>query len=942
MFLPNHKLLRNKFSHLIAILCLIGIYIPMTAKVIDDKLNFSSVCLDEQNNVWLGGQQGLYTWNLHKLNKINFDENLVIQQLCIGYNHLFIGTQDGSLYSYSLKEQKLKFLFKSTLRMADLLVKDDKLFIATKGNGLYILTPQQLYHYTNKSGLNDNYLYQLSATVNEVYISSDNGVNVINQQMTIRSIPQNHNIPDRLITSIAASDSIVFVGTEKGDLCQLDAQDTGMVVFNKEIWNNQTILDILPLQNTIVLGTNGGCYLLDRTGHLIRKESEIETQHLLVDKEANLWLQGRRFVGITLGEQLHLFQQFENQIIPNIHTLITDSEHGVWFTPDQGLYYYNYLTHTTRHTEIYSSSLGVDIVALYLDKFGKLWIGNSNGKVFIMDTATWKIQPIEITSPHESSGILSIHGDDSQVWISSLNGVWTSSIDTSDYQFESLEEKYHLKKYIVYQVYRDSKNNLWLATDGQGLIKINDQHEVTYPLHQNDLYNAIYAIQEDSFGQIWVNVSQKGLYCIGPDSVRLLNNSNGLSDNEINGMSIYDANHLICLSNNRIDIINVQNFSTTHINYDLNGLFNIEPETNSISVDKFHRLYAGTNKGILSFIIPDYKTQFTPQVEFAEISVMGEKIKEDKRRFNYDENYIQFSISANCNSDDIIYYRYKLAGLSEQWNQVQGQDITFPRLNPGNYTLVIQAANNRTFSNPSQKEYSFFIENPFWKKWWFLLGISMISVALIYSYIRFREERVSRYQQLEKEKAIAEFETLKNQVSPHFLFNSFNTLIQVIDEDKDKAIEYTQTLSDFYRSLISYRDIDVVTLENEINLLNDYIYLQKMRFGDSLIFINHCSSDDIHDVVIPPLTLQLLAENAVKHNTVNNSKPLKIELLIEDDYLILRNTLTKKITPEEGEKLGLQNIKNRYKLFNNRPIEIQETKTLFEVRLPIIYQQSNF
>ncbi|HPI54397.1 MAG TPA: histidine kinase, partial [Chitinophagaceae bacterium] len=635
----------------------------------------------------------------------------------------------------------------------------------------------------------------------------------------------------------------------------------------------------------------------------------------------------------------NLLQQFDNKAIPNVHTLLSDSQHGIWFTPDQGLYYYNFLSHTLRHTEIYPSTLGIDIVALYLDKRGKLWIGNSNGAVFTMDTSTWKLQSIQTTAANESSGILSIHGDDSQIWISSLNGVWTSSINSSAYNFESLEEKYHLKKYIVYQVFSDSKQNLWLATDGQGLIKIEHEKAIQYSLGQKDSYNAIYAIQEDRLGQIWVNVSQKGLYCIGSDTIRLLNNSNGLSDNEINSMAIYDDNYLICLNTKGIDLIHIQNYNTTHINYEINGLFNIEPEINSISVNNTQQLFAGTNKGILAITIPDYKTQFTPQVEFAEISVMGEKVKEDKLHFNYDENYIQFSISANCNADDIIYYRYKLAGLSEQWNQVQGQDITFPRLNPGNYRLVIQAANNRSFAHPSQKEYSFFIANPFWKKWWFLLSISMMSIVLIYSYIKFREERVSRYQQLEKEKAIAEFETLKNQVSPHFLFNSFNTLIQVIDEDKEKAIEYTQTLSDFYRSLISYRDIDVVSLENEINLLNDYIYLQKMRFGDSLLFINHCSSENIREVVIPPLTLQLLAENAVKHNTVNNSKPLKIELLIENEKLILRNTLTKKLTKEEGEKLGLQNIKNRYKLFNNHPIEIIETKSLFEVRLPIIYQQ---
>ncbi|HPI54553.1 MAG TPA: hypothetical protein PLU10_07650, partial [Chitinophagaceae bacterium] len=297
--------MRYFFLYLIFVALFIGNQFQVKAKVIDDKLNFNAICIDPHNTVWLGGQQGLYSWNLHKLNKINFADNLVIQQMCEGFNHLFMATNDGRIYTFSLQDQQLKLLFQSPLRISDLMVKDDKLFMATKGNGLFILSAHQLYHFTSANGLNDNYLYKLSASSNEVYISSDNGVNILEKNLSIRRIPQNSVLPDRLATAIAVHDSLLYIGTEKGDLCQLNSHDTGMIIFNKEIWNGQTILDILPLNKTIAIGTTNGCYLLDRNGYLIQKETDAETQHLLVDKEANLWMLGPKRVGLTLGEQLN-------------------------------------------------------------------------------------------------------------------------------------------------------------------------------------------------------------------------------------------------------------------------------------------------------------------------------------------------------------------------------------------------------------------------------------------------------------------------------------------------------------------------------------------------------------------------------------------------------------------------------------------------------------
>jgi LytS/YehU family sensor histidine kinase len=191
-------------------------------------------------------------------------------------------------------------------------------------------------------------------------------------------------------------------------------------------------------------------------------------------------------------------------------------------------------------------------------------------------------------------------------------------------------------------------------------------------------------------------------------------------------------------------------------------------------------------------------------------------------------------------------------------------------------------------------------------------------------------------QKLEKEKAIAEYETLKHQVNPHFLFNSFNTLIQVIDEDKEKAIEYTQMLSDYYRSLLSYASVNLVTLEEEFVLLEKYMYLQKMRFGTSLRLQNDCDASLVNEMEIPPFTLQLLAENAIKHTIISTEKPLTICISISHNRLVVSNNLNEKAQKVAGENIGLQNIRNRFRLFSRQEVEIYKTSLIFEVRLPIL------
>jgi LytS/YehU family sensor histidine kinase len=187
---------------------------------------------------------------------------------------------------------------------------------------------------------------------------------------------------------------------------------------------------------------------------------------------------------------------------------------------------------------------------------------------------------------------------------------------------------------------------------------------------------------------------------------------------------------------------------------------------------------------------------------------------------------------------------------------------------------------------------------------------------------------------LQRERLKGQFETLRNQINPHFLFNSFNTLISTIAKDKDQAIDYVEQLSDYFRIILEQREKEVITLKEELELADRYLFLQKQRFGDNLVVIRTIP-DDLLDSLIPPMTIQLLVENAIKHNIISRLKPLTIELYVSDKFLVVSNTLQEKTQKEPSTGVGLNNIVHRYLILFKKEVLVVKNENRFEVLLPL-------
>jgi len=217
----------------------------------------------------------------------------------------------------------------------------------------------------------------------------------------------------------------------------------------------------------------------------------------------------------------------------------------------------------------------------------------------------------------------------------------------------------------------------------------------------------------------------------------------------------------------------------------------------------------------------------------------------------------------------------------------------------------------------------------------FFVNILAVSVAYLLVFMKKMFILRTENQQLKTEKAKAELYALKEQISPHFFFNTMNSLSAVVrTSEKSDALEFVEKLSDVYRYILDSGKNDLVSIKEEIGFLNDYSYLMHKRFGNNFRIDNRVNNN-VLDYKIPPLSLQVLFENVTKHNKLLSSNPVKISIENTDDFIYFKNELRRKENVSSHGS-GLSNINKRYQIICGKEIEVTEKNDAFCVKIPII------
>lgn len=930
-------------------------------KIGDGTAGVRMSCLfkDHEGYIYAGTSHGVYKFDGVDFIEIPFaggKPRAVTSIFEDNNNRLWAGSQNGDIATLVNGSFQLFSPEEGTPRKAIthfLQDKQNNMWFSTDGEGIYYLYKDRLYNISTDDGLCENNVYTMELTEDgKVLAGTDQGMSICEiagSKKTVTNLNSKNGLPDNYIKVIKrAGNNRYWIGMQDKGVCLYDnttKQFSTPAFFAGWRYGQVNSILVLPASIWIATESNGVLrehdfnYPVTPANFIYGKYNNIND--LLADNEGNIWVVTNANELIkTAGEQLKLPVRFDANTFGNVHAILCDRGNNIWYGSKSGIIKHG----RASEQKFFIKELNekTDITSLYQDAYDNIWIGTMGKGVFILDPASGRYKRVSENKLLQNGSVLSITGRDDDVFISSLEGAAAFTVygnDKPGYKVASADFSNitGIGSTYIYTIFKDSKGRVWFATDGKGITVFQNQAFTNYNASSGLKDEVVYSITEDLKGNIWFSTHNAGVYKFDGKTFTNYSTFNGLSDVNISAVKTDRFGNIVIIYKKSIDVLNPDNGQVFCINENM-GIREINTQDlGTVAQDTSGGVLVSTAEGIICYQPSEYIVH-QPQTILESVQLFLTNVNSRSGSiFNHDENYLTFSFSGLYYSDpEAVRYKYKLEPYNSDWIITKDKAITFPQLPPGNYTFHVLSFVNEIFSKSSPVTFSFVIKKPFWKTAWFAIAAICIIAGILYWYIKLRERRLKKIEHLQQEKIQFRFETLRNQVNPHFLFNSFNTLISTIEDNPKMAVEYVEQLSEFFRNIVNYRDKDIISLEEEIHLLQAYSFIQQKRFGQNLQLNIVLTAHQKKEIFIPPLTLQLLAENAIKHNAVSRETPLIIDMFIKDETLFFRNNINPKITKPAGTGMGLQNIINRYTVLTNRKVIVQNDHIHFTISLPVI------
>ncbi|MBA4852426.1 histidine kinase [Emticicia sp. BO119] len=455
-----------------------------------------------------------------------------------------------------------------------------------------------------------------------------------------------------------------------------------------------------------------------------------------------------------------------------------------------------------------------------------------------------------------------------------------------------------------YQFKTDSSNNFWIPSLGFGLIKYDKRKKQYENWREADGLVSDYcaAVCPDEFGKIWIG--------------------------SLNKFSIFDPH--------------------------TNQFQNFRLPYNDTEADYRNYMFRLKNKHILT-VLKNYLVEFMPEKVASAIPkspALISSLQTPDSTFLINSEIREITLNATQNNFSICYsvltpyheqykYYYKLEGYDENWVAADSKTTAnYTKIPGGKYEFKVKTVMNNKFIE--SKMLIIEVDTFFYKTQWFLYLVLSLIGGLSFAFYRYNVQKTAEVHhlqiqtaRLQKDKTEIQYQNLINHLNPHFLFNSLTSLNSLITINPKQASKFLKRLSLIYRYILQNKEKELVSLDEEIAFVQNYIDLQKSRFEEGLQ-VSIQIPEEYSMLRIVPVTLQNLLENAIKHNIIEDEIPLVIFIYGKDDYLIVENNLQKKHYVETSNKQGLTSLQTLYYYLSNRKLEIIETNEKFIVRIPLL------
>lgn len=812
-----------------------------------------------------------------------------------------------------------------------LLALSDHVIVAgTHGHGVVFIEGGRVEVLDRGSGLPDDHVNGLARLPDgRVAVATDQGLAVIKDRRVQLVMDEPAGAPDNLVLSLDAdARGTLWAGTDRagvfrwkpdpGEKPHTLARSWSMGAVEHVratgtmVWATTRELGPVVIDMTLEQGT----YRMDWTGHG-------EVRDLMRDDDGSVWWCEGNDMLYRADPSFLFVPEHEGLDLRSITAICADAEQSIWFAASSGVY--RHVTWFSEERRVTRIAMDVDprtpVVSLAAAPDGTVWAGTFGSGVYAIH-ADGTVNRYTVKDGLSNDNVLSVRATSTGVVCATLEGV--TRIDADGFHRSGKEAGF------VFDV-AEVGDRLFMATDGKGVMI----DRAGFPAHSELSPGTYYSLLRASDGTVWCVGPGTGFCMVSDTAARCMAAEQAPFDGEVFALGEVSG-RLIAFGSTGATAFDPGSGGISDVTAAF-GLHEITAELNAVASDHVGALWLACNAGLIR--MRPRASHFEPRlpISFLEAQVNGEQMPVSEGiTTSHDRNAILVRFTAPYWADPgAVRFQYRLLGFSDRVEETRDRRVSFASLPPGEYTFQVRAVLGVSGGNGAWAELPVVVEAPWWRLPWVVFLFVLLGAGLVLLLIRARDQRIRYRDRMEREKVRFQLDALRSQVDPHFLFNSFNALVELIESDPPKAVEHVEQLSTFFRNILQVRDLERISLKEELHLLRNYFDLEQRRFGTGISMVIEADEDSLKRAIVP-LTLQMLVENALKHNVVSGGEPFAINLHASAGSVEVRNPIRPRSTPPRSTGFGLDSITKRYAALTAHPIFVEREDGYFVVRIPLI------
>jgi ligand-binding sensor domain-containing protein len=839
----------------------------------NEPVQVNTVFQDNAGFMWFGTDRGLFRFDGRNYKRYTVTDSLpdnhvtAIAQdsagtLWTGHRNGKLSSQHGNIFREFKPPEG-----SATEPVSDILFdRKGRLWFSTFNDGLYYYRNNRLYRLDDLEGLPDLYVYDiLEDDLGNIWAGTDGGVAIctlLSDSVSISVLNNADGLPDNIVKKLKiGEDRDVWLATEDAGIIRYDIEKSKFNPLMKS-WKYGAVTDFAIRGDQIWIAAAQGVIV-----HTVSTRTTKEYAHsngrtgeslttLINDHEGNLWAGTKTGVIRTPGDILEFIDEPNNRGDRNVMALAMDHAGFIWFSTKDGLFKRKPGNDTVQKLLTDTPFKNFTVISLFADESGFLWAGLYGEGLLRIDPRTGKFR--HFSKELRNGNVLNITGKGNIIWLATLGGAEKISVDGEKFSFRNYNSENGLSSDFIYQVFIDSKERVWFATDGKGADCLDKDGFHTV---KGLTGKVVYGFAEGRPGMIWANVQNEGIFVYANKGfvTSLVFDKLQFSDNNIQALAADKSGNMILMHDRGIDIYNPHKENLQRLG-DEAGIQSRRAHLNASARDTAGNILLGTDEGIIRCTVPGDREPVSPQVHIEAVRINGKAISaREHLTLSYDENNVVMNFLAFWYENPAaISFLYKMDTYDVDWIVTGDNTATYSQLPPGEYTFRLMAVGSATQVSRQEAVLHFTIMPPFWRTVTFYLVCAATLLAAGYSLLKYREQKL-KHDKAELEAKVEErtreiqFKTEEIQAQNEEIMSQAEE-IKGINENLEMLVnERTAELEKKNKALEEYAFINAHKLRSPVASILGLVYLlKKTPLSDEAKDINRYlqqSADELDDVV---------------------------------------------------------------------------------------------